>query len=285
MTTPTLSKFLTRLTETKPITRIKLKGPSTSFKPNPAYNKTSVFDNEKINYTGAKDFYSKQTTPRYAQEVLPEKVTDIKGVAEEAFQVLFNSRKSSKYPYASSNPFFKLQFYPPEHPLAKFRKSNVAFTFATYFVSLFNSNQLEKAFTRYSGKYKNLVSFQVKPSPKFSAFGRSRTKSVARRLYMELLKEKYSDRTSQELQGVYHFMVYKVPKTTEHIQEFKRELDLAIQRILNDRSLRAADFRDFHYDRRKLESRDYSPFFRPEKEPIPRVSWTPFLRRTRRDRF
>lgn len=134
----------------------------------------------------------------------------------------------------------------------------------------------------YQGKYSKDEFFQRDILPRWSAFGRNRLKKLARKVFLELLREKYSDKTHLDLAGLYSFHILRVPKTERDIQEFKRGLDDGLRRIVDDSRFRQEVLREANrlsFNTERLERERFSAILRPWKEPFKVPSPTPFLKK------
>ncbi|KAK6456739.1 uncharacterized protein RJT20DRAFT_34117 [Scheffersomyces xylosifermentans] len=166
---------------------------------------------------------------------LPEQPTDIKGVDDKAHALLFRNRISKPMPTLLSNEFFTLMFFPSNHYVSSYRKSNISYTFTNFGTHKLNSVGLEKALNSYKGKFRSSTYFQQNLQPFSTAVGRSSyRKFVKQCLFQSLQKSVTSKQMVHKVAGIYRFKFSKVPVTEEERLQVHKDLDNAINKVLND---------------------------------------------------
>ncbi|ODV77501.1 uncharacterized protein CANTADRAFT_33433, partial [Suhomyces tanzawaensis NRRL Y-17324] len=165
---------------------------------------------------------------------LPQRPTDIKGVDEAVYLHLRKPKVSRTMPRVFRNEYFSLRFFPQDHHVSRFRKSNVAYTFSNRGGYKLNDKILEESLNKYKGKYRSLNYFRENLQPLHTAFGRTTyRKFIKKCLFNSLHKHTKTQLDFEKVSGVFRFMFNLVPGTSEERQIIKQDMDRCIQRVLS----------------------------------------------------
>ncbi|RKP30421.1 hypothetical protein METBISCDRAFT_9282, partial [Metschnikowia bicuspidata] len=165
---------------------------------------------------------------------LPKLPEDIKGVDTSVYIPLNRKIGLKSCPTLLQTRFFALKYLPLNYDLCAARKSNIAYTFTNFQVSVLNSQSLAKQFSSYKGKYRHLPFFLTQPSPMGTAVTRSNYRKLVKRLLHDALLQTVSDNDVAKVSGVFVFRFQAVPTTEEEIQLVKNDLIRAVQKVYSD---------------------------------------------------
>ncbi|ABN67692.2 predicted protein, partial [Scheffersomyces stipitis CBS 6054] len=171
---------------------------------------------------------------------LPHFPEDIKGVDENAYSLLYKNKVQKPMPVLMSNEFFSLIFFPSDHFVSSYRKSNISYTFTNYGPSKLNSQVLEKAINSYKGKYRSTTFFQENLQPFTTAVGRSNNRKLMKRcLFNALCDQVKTQDQLVSVSGIFRFRFLSVPVTDKDKSKVQRDISNSVNRILEDRMYRS----------------------------------------------
>lgn len=140
-----------------------------------------------------------------------------------------------KSPAVVRSKFFVLKFFPALHHLSLVRKSNIAYTFSNRGGSVLNDTALLAAFSKYKGKYRDILFFKTQPSPRDTAVGRTKfRKAVKRSLFSSLHKLAANDVAL--VLGIFFFKFDAMPATKEDYVNLQSDMDKAVAKITSDKT-------------------------------------------------
>ncbi|KAL6453385.1 hypothetical protein SBY92_004953 [Candida maltosa Xu316] len=194
----------------------------------------SEFKSMKPKYQSAADFYENQPPiPYQCRGSIPTDKSDIRGTDGTVHKYIFQKFRGSKYPPIERNEFMSIQFFPENHILSNFRKSNISMIISMFGIPPFNNQGLAKALSQYKGEFSNSQFFSAKVSPVYSAFGRNMLRKIFRQLYVDAVKDIKGDTT--KLAGIYCCVINKVPITQDHRKKVIEGYQRAMKKIMNDK--------------------------------------------------
>lgn len=195
------------------------------------------FKVDRLPFTNASEFYrSLKPVPTYADNKLPLKPTDIKGVDSFLHAFLGYGKASNLIPRLCTNNFFTLQFYPHNHEFAKFRKSTVAYTFTNKAGYQLNNPKLESAFLSYKGKYKNDGYFKSNCRPLSIACSRSWYRKFIKRALFKSIRSNLGGSSVEPVSGLFKFTFNEVPRTRQDQELVSNEIDSAVRTLISNKS-------------------------------------------------
>lgn len=178
-------------------------------------------------------------TRPHIQEKLPEQPTDIKGVDAAVYRHVDRKGILRKLPVLVQNDHFMLKFFPQQHHVSRYRKSNIAYTFTNYGGPVLNDENLKKDFAKYRGKYRSLEFFRSQPMPMGTAASRIIFRKRIKRELFATLHRLVPSTDVAKVSGIFFFRFRNVPTTTEEWDVVKRNLTKAVEKVLADKRYRA----------------------------------------------
>lgn len=174
--------------------------------------------------------------PHINQRILPAAPTDIKGVDTAAYFMISRAISHKSAPRVIQNRFFLLKFLPKSHYLSLARKSNVAYTFSNFRISILNSSDLEACFSKYKGSYRNLDYFKTQPHPMGSAVARTKYRKFVKRELHKHLWDVVPNLESEivKVSGIFCFRFTAVPTTEEELQLVSNDIRKAVNKVYCD---------------------------------------------------
>lgn len=215
----------------------------TPFVSNPSSITSLVSPNNLIsilpNYEYSPSYFTRgnwRTLPHINQKTLPVDPTDIKGVDNVAYLMVNRAISNKSAPRVVQNRFFSLKFLPTTHYLSQARKSNVAYTFSNFRMSILNSPELGTCFSKYRGAFKNLDYFKTQPYPMGTAVARTKYRKFVKK---ELHKHLWGivpniESEIVKVSGIFCFRFSAVPTTREELQLVSNDIRKAVNKVYCD---------------------------------------------------
>jgi hypothetical protein len=192
------------------------------------------FSSYRIEYKNHENFY-KCNESRRPEEELKKKlplVDEIRGLDQSAYMSLYSN---NKIPTIAQTKFFLLRFFPKQHYLSLFRKSNIAYTFTNKGGYKLNNPELENAIDAYKGKYRNNSMFSKNIRPLDTAFGRYRYRRYVRRILCNTIQETVPFNKIHTVEGIFQFQFRIVPTNPKDRQEIRNSIKHAISTVTHNR--------------------------------------------------
>ncbi|KAI5963253.1 uncharacterized protein KGF55_003045 [Candida pseudojiufengensis] len=193
--------------------------PSDTFKSKPKDTIRSKYDITKVS-----PFKKKKS-----QNQVPKHGHELRGIDGAVHTFITKTCSPNVYSPLISNKYMMIQFFPQDHIISNFRKSNISFIFQLFRLPILNDLDTERSFKQYGGKYNDMQFFKSKSRPNQSACGRSKLKSHFRQLFIDALGESKSK--VEKLAGVYVISVLKVPVNGDQENFVKNEFKKLINNI------------------------------------------------------
>ena len=107
-----------------------------------------------VSYRKAEEFHKHPTLqPFQISGYIPKDKSEIKGVDSMVHRWATNKFSINKYPPILKNQFMIIQYFPKDHIISQFRKSNISFILNLFRIPEFNNFKLAKSINEYKGKY------------------------------------------------------------------------------------------------------------------------------------
>jgi len=202
----------------------------------------TTFDSYDCKYKNSSEFINENYTnsvPSYSQHgTLPQSPTEIKGL--EAFIAgNIRQRQYRNTPNLVYTKYFLLKFFPKQHHLSLFRKSNIAYSFTNRSGFRLNDKKLDSSLTSYKGKYDKEPWFQTRMFPLETAFGRTRYRKLVKRLLFESLHKLVKTEQQIDLvEGIFQFQFTVVPESETDILAARKAIEKGVRIVLTDKSFR-----------------------------------------------
>ena len=187
-----------------------------------------VWDKFKTKIHGTEDFSSRQIPVHAKADKIPGKVTDIRGVASEAYPFMRRKEYQKGAQDLVKDQFVLLTFYPATHPIGALRKSNVAYMFNNYGTSMFNNPGIAKDFKNYKGRLsKSDKFFRTNHDPLRTAVMRTRFRKLVKTLLFEAL----IDKDPFVVRGVYMFRFKRYPSSLNDKETLRKHISEAVTKV------------------------------------------------------
>lgn len=193
------------------------------------------FSNYHLKYKDHQSFYKLQEPikPNNSHGEIPLLPSYIKGVDEGAYLMLLTLYK---FPTIAQGKFFALRFFPTQHYMSLFRKSNIAYTFSQKGGFKLNDAKLEKKFDQYRGKYHNHPFFARTIKPLDTAFNRHRYRWYVRGVLHDTIRDLVPQDQVHSVEGIFQFQFGVVPTCPEDRLEIRRLIKDGVLKVLNNKA-------------------------------------------------
>ncbi|RCK55651.1 hypothetical protein Cantr_05580 [Candida viswanathii] len=177
-----------------------------------------------------------KTVSYHSLYYIPQQHTDIKGVDALVHRLLQQKFSSSKqYSPMVSSEFMNVHFFPRDHMVSQFRKSNVSLVMTHYRTPKYNDGAIERAMDKYKGKYASLQEMEQETKPGRSACGRSRLRRMFRMLLVQAFKDVGEMKETEigRVAGTYFCTIRKVPITEQQKEKVINEFKYMISKLMS----------------------------------------------------
>lgn len=189
----------------------------------------------KLLHSTAQEFYSIPKSPPLYQspDYLPQDRSEIRGLDAIIHRWATSKFDLARYPAILRSKFVYIQFFPTDHIVSNFRKSNIAFAMNLFRISEFNNSDIFRFVSDYNGQYCNLQTIKEKHMPIETACGRTKVKKKFRRLFIDALKSNNDIKNKSRLSGTYLCHVLRIPITEEECKIVINDYLKMIDRLTN----------------------------------------------------